>query len=75
MRRILIRTIHRVLCLETLSRLDREQSFDDEAWDTALSEVEAGREQVGTCSQVGVFGGPKQLLSSPTDNPVPPTGS
>eukprot|EP00971_Amphidinium_carterae_P083929 1660840-Amphidinium_carterae.1 len=44
--------------------LDREQNFDDEAWGTALSEVEAGREQggvTGVCSLVGVFGGPKQL--------------
>eukprot|EP00971_Amphidinium_carterae_P344149 6484363-Amphidinium_carterae.1 len=31
--------------------LDREQNFDDEARDTPLSEVEAGREQVGICSQ------------------------
>eukprot|EP00971_Amphidinium_carterae_P135868 2691967-Amphidinium_carterae.1 len=53
--------------------LDQEHDFDDEEWDSALSEVEAGREQVGTCSRdTGwCFGGPKQLLSSPTDVEVP----
>eukprot|EP00971_Amphidinium_carterae_P239917 4762881-Amphidinium_carterae.1 len=39
--------------------------------DTAMSVVVAGREQVGICSQVGGFGGPKQLLSSPTDVEAP----
>eukprot|EP00971_Amphidinium_carterae_P004769 95526-Amphidinium_carterae.1 len=31
--------------------LDREHDFDDEEWDLAWSEVEAGLEQVGICSR------------------------
>eukprot|EP00971_Amphidinium_carterae_P023611 465813-Amphidinium_carterae.1 len=45
--------------------------FDDEEWDSALSEIKEGWEQVGICSREGVFGGPEQLLSCPTDVEVP----
>eukprot|EP00971_Amphidinium_carterae_P307762 6116862-Amphidinium_carterae.1 len=38
---------------------------------TTSSKFEEGREQIGIYSREGVFGGPKQLLSCPTDVEVP----